>query len=247
MPDKKFSTQETNSITSEIELLNQSYKSKYKSDLLADLDFLTDSEELENFVPPSLIGKKELLFSANKNKSFFQLIINHSVLDGLNDKKYSQIVSQIEPSLKLVNSFLENKIQKGVFRTITVGIPLITACIYGVISAVIGGLPSAFALFTNPYVWMGIIAATVAVLVGHELYKYWNSEDVINSVIIKAFIKNFDPDNGVIDIQFESVRLNLCGYAPLPVRETPLKEPSYFKNDESERAMKILDILNNSY
>ena len=110
MPYKKFPTKETDSITSELNLLHDSYKSKYKSDLLSDLEFLTDLEESKNFVPPSLIGNKELFFIANKNRSFFKLIINYSVLDELNDKQYSQIVSQIDPRLKVVNSFLENKI-----------------------------------------------------------------------------------------------------------------------------------------
>ena len=110
-------------------------------------------------------------------------------MDELDDKKYSQIISQIEPRLKVVNSFLENTIQ-----------------------------PSN----TNKNLWK-------------EAYG-------INSVIIRAFIKKFDIDNGLIDIQFESVRLNLCGYAPVPI-----KEPIYFNNDESERASKILHILNDSY
>ena len=64
----------------------------------------------------------------------------------------------------------------GVFTAVTVGMPLITAGIGGVIGAVVGGLPSAFALLGNPYVWMGIIAATGAVLVGQELYKYLSGE-----------------------------------------------------------------------
>ena len=64
----------------------------------------------------------------------------------------------------------------GVFTAITVGIPLITSGIGGVIGAVLGGLPSAFALLGNPYVWMGVIAATGAVLIGTELYKYLSGE-----------------------------------------------------------------------
>ena len=189
MPDMKLSTKETDSITSDLNLLHDSYTSKYKSDLLADLEFLTESKELSNCLPPALIGNMELFFSANQHRSSFQLIINYSVLDELDDKKYSQIISQIEPRLKVINSFLENTIQ-----------------------------PSN----TNKNLWK-------------EAYG-------INSVIIKAFIKRFDIDNGLIDIQFESVRLNLCGYAPVPV-----KEPIYFNNDESERASKILHILNDYY
>ena len=188
MPDMKLSTKETDSITSDLELLHNSYTSKYKSDLLEDLEFLTESKELSNFVPSKLIGNMELFFSANQHRSSFQLIINHSVLDELDDKKYSQIVSQIEPRLNVVNSFLENTIQ-----------------------------PSN----TNKNLWK-------------ESYG-------INSLIIKAFIKKFDIDNGLIDIQFESVQLNLCGYAPVPI-----KEPIYFDNDESDRASKILHILNDS-
>lgn len=64
----------------------------------------------------------------------------------------------------------------GVFTAVTVGMPLITAGIGGVIGAVVGGLPAAFSLLGNPYVWMGIIAATGAVLVGQELYKYLSGE-----------------------------------------------------------------------
>ena len=189
MPDMKLSTKETDSITSELQLFHDSYRSKYKSDLLADFEFLTESDEISTFVSPVMIGNMEIFFSANQHKSSFQLIINHSVLDELDDKQYSQIVSQIEPRLKVVNSFLENTIQ-----------------------------PSN----TNKNLWK-------------EAYG-------INSVIIKAFIKKFDIDNGLIDIQFESVRLNLCGYAPVPVNE-----PIHFNNDESERASKILYILNDYY
>mgnify|MGYP001225928695 CR=1 FL=1 len=64
----------------------------------------------------------------------------------------------------------------GVFAAVTIGLPLLTSGIGGVIGAVVGGLPGVFALLGNPYVWMGVIAATGLVYSGTELYKYLSAE-----------------------------------------------------------------------